>query len=204
MEDALEKFSSEKSFKSKPTADDGFKFQEEILLHLAIRFSELEYKDFTIGYEFEDIPKFDDVVCEIKSPFLNCFLVIQAKHLQSDSVKLEHQHFFSPTSKSIKRGRKQKSLWEKFNLNQYLKSIQELRKSFKDKKVKFIVITNVEIEEKMKVKMMDVSDPNLTEIFLKMGSEVKIQTFGDDCKEDFKQISPNVNFENFLSSSKRI
>ncbi|GAB0099646.1 hypothetical protein DMENIID0001_155330 [Sergentomyia squamirostris] len=102
MGDPLERFSSKKSFKSKHTGDAGFKFQEEILLHLAIRFSELKYEDFTIGYEFEDIPKFDDVVCHIKTPSQNCFLVIQAKHRQDESLELEHQHFFSPNKKVIK------------------------------------------------------------------------------------------------------
>ncbi|GAB0099644.1 hypothetical protein DMENIID0001_155310 [Sergentomyia squamirostris] len=102
MDEQLEGLSANKSFKSGCTADDGFKFQEEILLHLAIRFSELKYEDFTIGYEVKRIKKFDDVVCEIMSPSQNYFLLIQTKHLQDESLKLEHQHFFSPDSDSIK------------------------------------------------------------------------------------------------------
>ncbi|GAB0093353.1 hypothetical protein DMENIID0001_084430 [Sergentomyia squamirostris] len=130
-------------FPSEPDGNTGFDYQLEILLHFCLMFRHLRCQEFAIGYEVQEIKKFEDIVCEFTWNQKKYFVGVQAKHVHNEDRALNDNHLsVGPSGKPSKSNSKQKN----FYIEQYLRAIDGMKdQKFVEGEHLFVLFTNAKV-----------------------------------------------------------
>ncbi|GAB0091326.1 hypothetical protein DMENIID0001_061550 [Sergentomyia squamirostris] len=173
-------------YNSEVTADHGFEYQEELLLHFCLRLMELDAGSFFVGFEVKKFPKLDDIVVEFDICERKYLLLIQAKHVLSQKRQILPDHLYGITMVPPK------DIWNNFNLRQYIHSamteeVQEKLDGIENYCLRYIIMTNlVYVHEDEVVDERNIDLQDLFESLTDRGAD--IHKFGPNCSDKIQAI----------------